>query len=86
MEQRVASGGGLDGRFQVGDIYLAMCGVRSMGGNRVEDEHVVPGGDEPIDHVTSDEPGATGDPDSHQLAIPVTRGTVRSTCARLSST
>jgi hypothetical protein len=46
----------------------------------------VPGGDEPIDHVTSDEPGATGDPDSHQLAIPVTRGTVRSTCARLSST
>ena len=54
--------------------------------DRVENEHVVPRGDQPIDDVTSDEPGTTGDPDSHQLAILVARGTVRRTCATRSIT
>ena len=52
-----------------------MGDVGTMGAHGVEHEDVVPGGDEPIDDVTTDEAGAAGHPDSHQLAIPLGRGT-----------
>ena len=80
VDDRVATAGGAPGGITVGNVAehgpdLRGRVVRRL--QKVEDHRLVAVGDQPVDDVRTDEPGAPGDEDLHAGAATVARATGR---------